>query len=149
MGGCFVAGKRRGGFCRCNKTLATPTRTVWQVVSFLVRVPHLKTLGFILLKYFYYFTVLCGKIRVALRHSSRKSNAPHTYQCQCAASSFVQTTIDGCQRLGLLSRAQMSVHAIADGCCADTVRQSALEVDSCRTIAPGGCADTVRQSALD
>ena len=52
--------------------------------------------------------------------------------------SCIQTLV-GCQCLGFLTCAQMLMHAIAHGGCADTVRESALEVGSsgrsipCRT----------------
>ena len=40
----------------------------------------------------------------------------------------------GCQCLGFLACAQMLMHAIAYGGCTDTVRESALEVDSGRKV---------------
>ena len=58
----------------------------------------------------------------------------------CAVFSCVQTMCVGCQCLGFLTCAQMLMHAIAHGDCTDTVRESALKVDSgrkthCRTHA--------------
>ena len=65
-----------------------------------------------------------------VRHSSRKSSATHS--CQCVYYFFVcpNNGIRGCQRLGFLTCTQMLMHAIAHGGCADTVRESALKVDS-------------------
>ena len=54
-----------------------------------------------------------------VRHSSRKSSA--TYSCQ---------QWYGCQCLGFLTCAQMLMHVIAHGGCTDTIRESALHVDS-------------------
>ena len=67
-----------------------------------------------------------------VRHSSRKSSATHWYQCVqyfCVSKQWY-----GRQCLRFLTCVQMLMHAIAHGGCTDTVRQSALEVDSGRTI---------------
>ena len=66
-----------------------------------------------------------------VRNSSHKSSASATHACQCVQYFRVQTMV-WCRCLGLLTCAQMSMHAIAHGGCTDTVRESALEVDSGR-----------------
>ena len=47
---------------------------------------------------------------------------------------FVSKQRYGCQCLGSLTCAQMLMHAIAHGGCTDTVRESALKIDSGRKI---------------
>ena len=67
-----------------------------------------------------------------VRHSSRKSSATHCYRCvQCFP---VSRQWYGCQRWGFLPYAQMSMTAITDVGSRDTVRESALKVDSGRKI---------------
>ena len=64
----------------------------------------------------------------------------------CTVFSCNQTVVwYGCQCLGLLTCAQMLVHAIAHGGCTDTVRESAPEVDSRRKI-PCHTGDRARDS---
>ena len=64
-----------------------------------------------------------------VRHSSRESRS------MCTVFSCSQTVVwYGCQCLGLLTCAQMLVHATAHGGCTDSVTESALEVDSGRKI---------------
>ena len=70
-------------------------------------------------------------------HSSRKSSATHS--CQCVQYFRVFKQWYGCQCLGFLTCTQLLMRAIAHGGCTDTVRQTALEVDSwaavsCRTV---------------
>ena len=76
-----------------------------------------------------------GEILVALtwvRHSSCKSSATLFYQ---GVQYFrVSRHWYGCQCLGFLTCTQMLMHAIAHGGCTDTVRASALEVDSGRKL---------------
>ena len=67
-----------------------------------------------------------------VRHSSRKTSASHSYLC--VQYFRVSEQLYDCQCLGLLTCADMLIHAIAQGGCTDTVRQSALEVDSGRKI---------------
>ena len=67
-----------------------------------------------------------------LRHSSRKSSATHSYQCEQYFR--VSRQWYGCQSLGSLTRAQVLMHAIEQRGCTDTVRESALEVDAVRKI---------------
>ena len=60
-------------------------------------------------------------------HSGRKKSATHSYQCVF--------NISGCTMVwlpvfGVLTYAQMLMHAFADGGCTDSVRGPALEVDS-------------------
>ena len=65
-----------------------------------------------------------------VRHSSHKSSATHSYQCVQYSRVFKQWY--NCQCLGFLTYTQMLMHAIAHGGCTDTVRGSALKVDSGR-----------------
>ena len=67
-----------------------------------------------------------------VRHSSRKSSATHAYRCVQHLRVFKQWY--GCQCLGFLTCAQMLTHAIAQGGCADAVRESALKADSGRKM---------------
>ena len=81
-------------------------------------------------------------LRVTLtrvRHSSRKSSATHSYRCM--QYSPVSRQWYGCQRLGFLTCSQMSMTAIADVGSRDTVRESALQVDSGRKL-PGRTGDS-------
>ena len=75
-----------------------------------------------------------------LRHSSCKSSATHSCWCMTAAARAALPTPvgacctfmcpnNGCQSLGFLTCAQLLMCAIAQGCCTDTVRESALKVD--------------------
>ena len=72
-----------------------------------------------------------------VRYSSRSSSATRFTISACGI--FMPPNIGSFQRLGFLTCAQMLMHAIARGGCADTVRESALEADStgrqilCRT----------------
>ena len=79
---------------------------------------------------------LCGKFGSPLpgkTHSSRKSSATHS--CQCVQYFPVSKRRPyGSQCWGFLTCAQMLMHAIAHGGCTDTVRESALKVDSGRKI---------------
>ena len=73
-----------------------------------------------------------------IRHSSRKSSATHSYRCVQYFRLSKQWY--GCKCLGILTCTQMLMHVIAHAGCTDTVRESALEVDSgskipCRTDA--------------
>ena len=61
-------------------------------------------------------------------HSSRKSSATHF--CQRVQYFRLSRQWCGCQGLGFLTCAQLLMHATAHGGCTDTVRESALEVDS-------------------
>ena len=67
-----------------------------------------------------------------IRRSSCKSSATHSYQC--VQYFHVSKHSYGCQCLGFLTSAQMLMRAITLGGCTDTVRESALEVDSGRQI---------------
>ena len=67
-----------------------------------------------------------------VRHSSCKTSATHSYQC--VQYFRVTKQLYGCQCLGFLMCTQMLMHAIAHGGCVDTVRESALKVDSGRKI---------------
>ena len=60
-------------------------------------------------------------------HSGRKKSATHSYQCVFNISGC---TIVWLPVFGVLTYAQMLMHAIADGGCTDSVRGPALEVDS-------------------
>ena len=62
-----------------------------------------------------------------LGHSSRKSSATHSCQCMQCFRVFKQC-------LGFLMYAKMLMHATAQWGCPDTVRESAMEVDSGRKI---------------
>ena len=66
------------------------------------------------------------EIRVALPRTSRKSSATQSYRCVQYFRVFKQWI--GCQCLGFLMCIQTTIHAIAHGCCTDTVKESALEV---------------------
>ena len=72
-----------------------------------------------------------------VRHSSRKSSAI-PISCQCVQYFRVSKQWYGCQCLGCLTCTRILMHVIAHGGCTDTVRESALKVDSgikipCRT----------------
>ena len=58
-----------------------------------------------------------------VRRSSHKSSATHS--CQCVKNFPVSKQWYGCQCLGLLMCAQMLIHAIVQGGCMDTVRETA------------------------
>ena len=62
-----------------------------------------------------------------VRHSSSKMSATHS--SKCVQYFRVSKQWYGCQCLGLLTWAQMLVHAIAHRGCTDTIRESALKVD--------------------
>ena len=70
-----------------------------------------------------------------VRHSRRKNSATHSYQCDRYFP--VSKQWYGWQCSGLFTCAQMLMHAIAHGGRTNTVRESALKVDSGRQI-PGG-----------
>ena len=65
-----------------------------------------------------------------VRNSSRKSSA--TYFYQCVQYFRVSKQWYGCKCLGFLTCVQMLMCAIAHGFCTDTLRESALKVDSGR-----------------
>ena len=67
-----------------------------------------------------------------VKHSSRRSSATHS--CQCLPYFHVSKQCCCCQRLGILTCAQTLMHAIAHGGCMDTVKESAMEVDTGRKI---------------
>ena len=58
------------------------------------------------------------------------------YCCQCVQCFPVSTQCYGCQCLGFLTCAQMSMRAIAHGGCTDNVRESALKFDSGKNCLP-------------
>ena len=66
--------------------------------------------------------------------------ATHSYEC--VQYFGVSRQGYGCQCLGFLTYAQMLMHAIAQGGCMDTLRKSALEVDS-RTKIPCRTGDSI------
>ena len=67
-----------------------------------------------------------------VRHSSHKTSATHS--CQCVPYFLASKQWYDCQCLGYLTYVQTLTHAIAHGGCTDTVRESAVEVDSGRKI---------------
>ena len=67
-----------------------------------------------------------------VRHSSCRSSATHSYQCVQCFCVFKQWY--GCQCLAFLTWAQLLMHVSARGGCTDTVRESAVNVDSGRKL---------------
>ena len=87
------------------------------------------------LMFFWYLFVPCGKFGssyLGKATAAARTALPISYQC---VQYFpVSKQWRDCQCLGVLTCAQMLMHAIAHEGCTDTVRESALEVDSGRKI---------------
>ena len=99
-------------------------------ISMCIYIPVYSLLLFV----FTYFIVICensGHL-AWVRHSSHKISAAHS--CQCVRYFHVSKQCYGCQCLGFLTRAQMSMHLIKRWGCPDTARESALKVDSGRKV---------------
>ena len=83
-----------------------------------------------------YFIIPCGELGSPnlgkAAYSSRTSSATHSYEYVQYFRLSKQRY--GCQCLGFLTCAQMLMHAVAHGGCANTVRKSALKVDPGRKI---------------
>ena len=76
-------------------------------------------------------------IRVALpgvNKAQQPQEQRYPFLSVCVVFSCVQTMLYDCQCLEFVTCAQMSMHAIAHGGCTDTVRESALKVNSGRKI---------------
>ena len=90
---------------------------------------------FSLFFFFFCFIYPLWEIQVALLgqgYSSCESSAAHS--CQCMQYFHVSKPRHGCQCLGSSPCTQMLMSAISHGGCADTVRESALNVESGRKI---------------
>ena len=75
---------------------------------------------------------LAGCLRVTLTRVGRAAARTHCYRC--VQYCRVSKQWCGCQFSGFLTCTRMLMHAIANGGCTDTVRESALKADSGRNI---------------
>ena len=94
--------------------------------------------SFFFFKFYFRFSLsLVGNWGIGVAFSGKVQQPQeqrYPFLSVCAVVSCVQTIVCGCQCLGFLTCAQLLMHAIAQGSYTDTVRESALGVNSGRKI---------------